>query len=128
MIGYLRCFKPLNCIVEPKVALTKVNDLRVSAPWPELRAFADSFDMDNIEQIKYIHVPFAVILIKQCDIWREQHDGQMPSTFAQKQEFRAQIKAASKFTVAENFEEAYAAYLECFKKQDQVPNDIQMAL
>lgn len=66
LIGYLRVCKPTNCIVEPKIAAVKFKDLRVQQPWPELQQFADGFDMENLEEIKYIHVPFAVVLIKAC--------------------------------------------------------------
>ena len=82
MIGYLRICKPLNCIIEPKIAQVKFKDLRVSQPWPELQQFADSFDLDSLEEIKFIHVPYAVVLIKACQKWRTEHDGQMPATFA----------------------------------------------
>ena len=37
MIGYLRVCKPVNCIVEPKMAQVKFKDLRVSQPWEELK-------------------------------------------------------------------------------------------
>jgi len=61
MVGYMRVSKPTNCIIEPKMAQVKFKDLRVAQPWPELQAFANSFNMDEIEEIKYIHVPYAVV-------------------------------------------------------------------
>ena len=124
MIGYLRVSKPINCIIEPKIAQVKFRDLRVAQPWPELKAFADTFDMDSIEEIKYIHVPYAVLLIKACDKWRAEHNGEMPANFAQKQEFKAAIKASCKFVVAENFDEAMNAVFDCYKKNEVLPDSV----
>jgi len=80
--------------------------------------------MDIIEEIKYVHVPYAVVLIKACEKWRADHGGQMPANFAQKQEFRSMLKAMNKFVVAENFDEALVAYTECFKKNQVLPDNI----
>lgn len=81
MIGYLRVSKPINCIVESKQALVTIRDLRVAQPFPELLEFANSFDMDALEQVKYMHVPYAVVLIKACQKWRDDHEGTMPTNF-----------------------------------------------
>ena len=40
--------------------------------------------MEELEEIKYIHVPYAVVQIKACQKWRDEHEGQMPANFAQK--------------------------------------------
>lgn len=53
----------------------------MSEPWEELQAFADGLDLDTLEQIDYIHVPYAVVLIKACAKWRAEHDGAMPANF-----------------------------------------------
>ena len=45
----------------------------------------------------------------------------MPANFAQKQEFKAMLKAMNRFVVAENFDEAMVAYTECFKKNEILP-------
>jgi len=66
MIGYLRVSKPVNGIVQTKMAQVKFKDLRVTEPWEELQAFADGFDLDSMLQIDYIHTPYAVVLIKAC--------------------------------------------------------------
>ena len=49
----------------------------------------------------------------------------MPANFAQKQEFKAMLKAMNRFVVAENFDEAMVAYTECFKKNEVLPDNIQ---
>mmetsp|Transcript_14893 Transcript_14893/g.20171 ORF Transcript_14893/g.20171 Transcript_14893/m.20171 type:complete len:95 (+) Transcript_14893:717-1001(+) len=48
----------------------------------------------------------------------------MPTNFAQKREFLAMIKSMKKFVVAENFDEAEAAYTECFKSNSRLPDNI----
>ena len=68
-----------------------------------------------MSQIDYIHVPYAVVLIKACQKWRSEHDGAMPTSFAQKNEFKQMLKGMKKYVVAENFEEAEAAVIDCFK-------------
>ena len=80
--------------------------------------------MSSLEEIKFIHVPYAIVLIKACQKWRAEHEGQMPATFAQKQEFKAMIKSMNRFVVAENFDEAMNAYAECFKKDEVLPDNI----
>ena len=81
--------------------------------------------MDALEEIKFIHVPYAVVLIKTCQKWRDEHEGQMPANFSQKQEFKAMIKSMNRFVVAENFDEAINAYTESFKKNEVLPDNIQ---
>lgn len=81
--------------------------------------------MDALEEIKFIHVPYAVVLIKACQKWRDEHEGQMPASFSQKQEFKAMIKSMNRFVVAENFDEAINAYTESFKKNEVLPDNIQ---
>ncbi|KAJ2152183.1 NEDD8-activating enzyme E1 regulatory subunit, partial [Coemansia sp. RSA 560] len=44
-------------------------DLRVMAPFAELRAYADSFDLGALDSTDLAHVPFVVILIKAADRW-----------------------------------------------------------
>lgn len=41
-------------------------DLRIRKPWPELQAFADTFDLDTMEEEQHAKVPFPIILIKMA--------------------------------------------------------------
>ena len=63
MIGYIRLYKHENCIIESKMAQVKSKDLRIYNPWPELKAYADSFDLQALDELHHIHVPYAIILI-----------------------------------------------------------------
>lgn len=69
-------------------------------------------------------MPYAVVLIKACDKWRAEHNGQIPTKFAEKQEFKAMIKSMNRFVVAENFDEAIVAAQECFKTDAVLPDNI----
>lgn len=74
--------------------------------------------------MQFIHVPYAVVLIKACDKWRAEHNDEMPKKFAEKQEFKAMIKSMNRFVVAENFDEAIVASMECFKSNAVLPDNI----
>lgn len=74
--------------------------------------------------MQFIHVPYAVVLIKACQKWRSEHNQQMPKSFAEKQEFKAMIKGMNRFVVAENFDEAIVAASECYKSDQVLPDNI----
>ena len=44
--------------------------LRLTKPFPELQAWADSIDYDQLDPTEHAHIPFAIILIKEADKWR----------------------------------------------------------
>ena len=75
-----------------------------------------------------MHVPYAVILIKACQKWRDEHNGNMPANFQEKTEFTGMIKTMCRFTdvFCENFDEAIAVATECFKKQEALPSNIEI--
>jgi len=47
-------------------------DLRISDPFPALKAYADSFDLNSLKSNQHAHVPFPVILIKALDDWKKE--------------------------------------------------------
>lgn len=125
MIGYIRLFKRESCIIEPKKAQVKVKDLRLYNPWPELLAYANSFDIGSLPEVEHIHVPLAVILIQALNNWKSTHQGLAPKTQAEKSEFVASIKAMNKHgSKSLNFAEAVSSVLECYKS-DALPHNLQ---
>ena len=91
---------------------SKLYDLRIDHPWPELQEFADSFDLDKLNDVEHAHVPYIVIFIKALDHWRSQHDGQVPITYADKKKFRLYVKSLSRnFELETNFIDADNAHL-----------------
>ena len=70
-MGYTRVFKKESLIIESKNTENPFKrDLRMATPWPELKDYAYSFDLNSLEKIDHIHVPYACILIQAADKWR----------------------------------------------------------
>lgn len=89
MLGYLRLFKRKSLIIETKDKENPFKrDLRCATPWPELLEYANSFNFDTLSENEQIHVPYAVILIQAANKWRQEHEGNLPKTFAEKGEFK----------------------------------------
>ena len=40
---------------------------------------------------EYMHTPYLVILFKYLEIWRSQHDGNIPQNYKEKREFKDMI-------------------------------------
>ena len=47
------------CIIESKPDNVAA-DLRLGDPWPELQQFADSLDLNTVENIVHKHIPYGV--------------------------------------------------------------------
>jgi amyloid beta precursor protein binding protein 1 len=56
--------------VESKPDFPKTDALRVREPFPELRAYADTWNFDTLTTVEHAHIPFPVILIKAADAWK----------------------------------------------------------
>lgn len=57
---------------------SKVEDLRLHKPWPELQSYVNEFDIDTPDNNLHKHIPFAVLLIKISEEWKKAHDGKLP--------------------------------------------------
>jgi amyloid beta precursor protein binding protein 1 len=101
-------------------------DLRLYSPWPELSAYADSFDLDSMNSTEHSHTPYVVLLLKYLKQWKEtvsimkfsectdllsQHDGKLPSNYSEKNAFRDIVIKGSRKAESENFNEAYKAVI-----------------
>ena len=51
------------------------------------------FDLKNLPIEVQGHVPYVVILLQAGESWKEQNDGKLPKSFADKQAFKDGIKA-----------------------------------
>jgi amyloid beta precursor protein binding protein 1 len=93
-------------------------DLRLKTSFPGLDKMANSIDMQALENHQHGHVPYPILLLLALNEWKQQQShGKVPSTFAEKQEFKALIKSKSRDYDKElNFREAvqnsYLAYTE----------------
>ncbi|KAJ3211761.1 Phosphomannomutase [Entophlyctis luteolus] len=122
-VGYLRIQTNEHPIVEthPEAVL----DLRLDCPFEELSQFAKSYDLPNLNNIDFAHVPYVVILLKCLDEWKEkvaffrreknsysplEHENALPQTAADRNQFKEMVRAMKRAGVDdENFEEALVA-------------------
>ncbi|KAK1304751.1 NEDD8-activating enzyme E1 regulatory subunit [Acorus calamus] len=86
-----------------------VEDLRFHNPWPELKQFAESIDLNVVDPVIHKHIPYAVILIKLVEKWKEMHDGHLPLTRKEKDEFKHLIKSLMLDIDEDNYKEAIRA-------------------
>eukprot|EP00854_Cymbomonas_tetramitiformis_P014980 gene14980-17708_t len=93
------------CVVETKPD-NKVEDLRLGAPWPELEKYVMEFDMNSLDDKTYKHVPWAIILMQAARKWKDEHGGNLPSSYKERNELKAQIRSIRRSLDEENFDEA----------------------
>lgn len=82
----------------------KLYDLRIDQPWPQLKAYSDSFDIELLDDTDHAHVPAVIIFIKALEAWRQNHEMHIPKTSKEKAEFKAYIQSMSRNI---NFETNY---------------------
>lgn len=63
-INYLRVYKREHLVVEGKPAEKDFYDLRLHKPFPELQRYADSIDLESLDDMNHRHVPYVVLLLK----------------------------------------------------------------
>ncbi|KAK8968496.1 NEDD8-activating enzyme E1 regulatory subunit [Platanthera guangdongensis] len=83
-----------------------VDDLRLQSPWPELKEFAKTIDLNEKDPIIHKHTPYVVILIHIAEKWGDTHGGCLPTTRQEKKEFKDLIKAHMLDIDEENYKEA----------------------
>lgn len=107
LYGSLHVIAPETTIIDTHDP-SKVYDLRIDSPWPELQHFVDSFDLDSLDDVDHAHVPYVVIFIKALLQWKEDHGGDVPTTYQQKKDFRFRyVDALARSVMMEaNFAEA----------------------
>ncbi|KAG0357502.1 NEDD8-activating enzyme E1 regulatory subunit-like protein [Gamsiella multidivaricata] len=109
LIGAARIAVPEHAIVETHP--DNVADLRIDAPFPELSAYAKSFDFNTKDGLEFGHIPYVAILLKYMGEWKQEHGGMIPSTYAEKNQLKTNIKSGMRSADDENFEEAINSVL-----------------
>jgi len=122
-IGKIRVYVSEHCVCETKPD-NELGDLRLNDPFPELRRFADSVDLDTADDGEHAHVPYVAILIRALDKFREKHEGKAtPKSKEEKDEFKKILGVMRRNPQEGNFDEAldnaYKAWLP-YKVQEQV--------
>lgn len=46
--------------------------IRLTKPFPALQEWADDLDYAKLDPTEHAHIPFAIILIKEADNWRQE--------------------------------------------------------
>ncbi|GAT22025.1 ubiquitin-like activating enzyme [Aspergillus luchuensis] len=103
-------------IVETHPNPESTQDLRLLNPWPELAAAGASIrNLDSLDDHQHGHVPYILLLLHHLEQWKEAHDGQVPSNYKEKSEFRELVRSSARTSNPEggeeNYDEAVAAVL-----------------
>ncbi|KAI8838405.1 hypothetical protein BC829DRAFT_447409 [Chytridium lagenaria] len=108
-VGYLRIAIPEHTVVETHP--DQLVDLRLDCPFDELTAFSKSIKLEDLDSMKFNHVPYPIILLQCLEQWRSEHDGKIPQNYKEKNEFKELVnsKRRSASDDNENFDEAIAS-------------------
>ncbi|PWY91715.1 hypothetical protein BO94DRAFT_544439 [Aspergillus sclerotioniger CBS 115572] len=103
-------------IVETHPDPESTQDLRLLNPWPELAAAgAGISNLDSLDDHQHGHVPYVLLLLHHLELWKKAHDGQVPSNYKEKSEFREMVRSSARTSNPEggeeNYDEAVAAVL-----------------
>jgi amyloid beta precursor protein binding protein 1 len=127
LVASLRVQSPEHTIVELKPDFPP-EDLRLSDPFPELQNFADKVpDLTQLNSREHSHCPFPVLLLKARSQWRATHNNRLPSTRAEKEEFKALIRSMQRNPDEENFEEAFKNAFHAYEPYT-IPSEVQALL
>ncbi|XP_052178212.1 NEDD8-activating enzyme E1 regulatory subunit AXR1-like isoform X2 [Diospyros lotus] len=99
-----------------------LDDLRLNNPWPELRSFAETIDLNVPDPVVHKHVPYVVILVKMADEWAQNHGGNLPSTREEKKELKELIRSRMRAMDEDNYKEAIEASFKVFAPQGTSSN------
>ncbi|KAJ3091270.1 NEDD8-activating enzyme E1 regulatory subunit [Quaeritorhiza haematococci] len=105
-MAMLRVAVPEHAVVETHP--DAIIDLRLDRPFPALQSFYRSFDLTKLDGMQFGHVPYVVLLLLCLDEFKAKQGGALPSTSAERAEFKELIrsKQRSDANEQENFEEA----------------------
>ncbi|KAF9579856.1 NEDD8-activating enzyme E1 regulatory subunit [Lunasporangiospora selenospora] len=109
LVGSARLAVPEHVIVETHP--DSIADLRIDSPFPELVDYGKWFNFETEDGLEFGHIPYVAILLKYIEEWKQQNDGKMPSTYAEKNQLKANIRAGMRSPDDENFEEAINSVL-----------------
>lgn len=78
---------------KPDEGESRKPDLRIAQPFTHLEKYANSIDLESLENHDFVHVPYVVILFKLLQKWISNHnEGKFPSTWAEKSAFKDYVK------------------------------------
>uniref|UniRef100_A0A1E1X2X7 NEDD8-activating enzyme E1 regulatory subunit n=1 Tax=Amblyomma aureolatum TaxID=187763 RepID=A0A1E1X2X7_9ACAR len=114
-IGYIRLQVGEHPVMETHPD-NVLDDLRLDRPFPTLRAFVDSINMEELTDKDHSHTPYVVILLKALDEWQQLNGSQtLPKNSREKDALKdlikknVRVKENRASEPEENFEEAVKA-------------------
>ncbi|ODV80847.1 uncharacterized protein CANTADRAFT_25220 [Suhomyces tanzawaensis NRRL Y-17324] len=103
---------------------SRLYDLRIDCPWPELQEHADSIDLNSLSDQDHAHVPYIIIYIKVLQAWKQEHNNLPPQNYGEKKLFRLLIESYSRnIKIEANFTEASNSIHRALQVT-QIPNSI----
>ncbi|CAL5211730.1 unnamed protein product [Lathyrus oleraceus] len=109
LTGFVRISLKEHTVIESKPEHF-LDDLRLNNPWPELKRFAEGFDLNVQDPVVHKHIPYVVILVKMADEWAKNHGGRLPSTREEKKEFKAGMVAQDEDNYKEAIESSFKVF------------------
>uniref|UniRef100_A0A1J3DVB5 NEDD8-activating enzyme E1 regulatory subunit n=1 Tax=Noccaea caerulescens TaxID=107243 RepID=A0A1J3DVB5_NOCCA len=113
LAGFVRVSVKEHTIVDSKPDHF-LDDLRLNNPWPELKNFVETIDLNVSDPVAHKHIPYVVILVKMAEEWTQSHSGNLPSTREEKKEFKDLVKSKMISMDEDNYKEAIEAAFKVF--------------
>ena len=132
LIGFLRIYENYHGNMCLRLMDNPVADYRLSCPWKELKEYAESFDLKNMDIMNHKNVPYFIILLKALLEYRKNKNDQSanPKTKDEKNEFKKivesyklDIKPEDDKGENENIEEALGKLYYCNASYNNLTTD-----
>ncbi|XP_066256113.1 nedd8-activating enzyme E1 regulatory subunit [Euwallacea similis] len=111
-LGYIRLQIKEQTVIEAHPD-NECSDLRLYNPWPALKDYLDSINIELLDEKEKSHVPPLVILHYYLNKYKECNDGNLPQKRAERELLKQMIKGNghleegnNRFMLEENFEQA----------------------
>ncbi|KAJ7981295.1 NEDD8-activating enzyme E1 regulatory subunit [Quillaja saponaria] len=111
--GFVRISLKEHTVIESKPDHF-LDDLRLNNPWPELRSFAETIDLNVEDPVAHKHIPYVVILVKLADEWAKSHGSKLPSTREEKKDFKELLRSRMVALDEDNYKEAMETSFKVF--------------
>ncbi|XP_021629513.1 NEDD8-activating enzyme E1 regulatory subunit AXR1-like isoform X1 [Manihot esculenta] len=113
LTGFVRVSVKEHTVIESKPDHF-LDDLRLNNPWPDLKSFAETIDLNAADPVAHKHTPYVIILVKMAEEWTKTHGGGLPSTRDEKKQFKELLKTGMLAVEEENYKEAIEASFKVF--------------
>ena len=132
LFGFLRIYENYHGNMCLRLMDNPVADYRLSCPWKELKEYAESFNLENMDIMSHKNVPYFIILLKALLEYRKNKNDQStnPKTKEEKAEFKKivesyklDIKPEDDKGENENIEEALGKLYYCNASYNNLTTD-----